>query len=235
MKKFFLFLLTAQSLILTGFSQDMTDLVNKVRAKLDQVHDYVAEGSLKTDVSFIKAPMGRVKAYFKKPDKFRLKKEGGISILPKGGVSINLSSIIATNNFDAIDGGESTVDGIKTKVAKLLPTDENSEIILSTLYIDESNELVRKAVTTTKENGTYEITMTYGKYSSVGLPDKVIFSFNTKNYKLPKGVTLEFDEGEKPSDFDKLKNRKGKVEIKYSSYIINKGVDDSVFNNEKIN
>jgi hypothetical protein len=121
------------------------------------------------------------------------------------------------------------VDGIKTKVAKLIPTDENSEIVLSTLYIDEPNQLVRKAVTTTKENGTYEIRMFYGKYSNFGLPDKVIFSFNTKDYKLPKGVTLEFDEGEKPSDLDKLKNRKGNVEIKYSSYTINEGVDDSVF------
>jgi outer membrane lipoprotein-sorting protein len=229
MKKFFLFLLIAQSLMLAGFSQDMTQLLNKVRVKLDQVTDYVAEGSLKTDVSFIKAPMGRVKVYFKKPDKFKLKKEGGISILPKGGVSINLSSIVTTNNFAAIAAGESMVDGAKTTVVKLLPTEENSEIILSTLYIDELNQLVRKAVTTTKENGTYEITMTYGKYSSFGLPDKVIFSFNTKDYKLPKGVTLEFAEGEKPSDLDELKNRKGKVEIKYSSYIINKGVDDNVF------
>jgi len=226
MKKFFLFLLIAQSLMLPVLSQDMTQLVNKVRVKLDQVNDYVAEGSLKTNVSFIKAPMGRVKVYFKKPDKFKLKKEGGISILPKGGVSINLSSIVATNNFAAIAAGESMVDGAKTTVIKLLPTDENSEIILSTLYIDELNQLVRKAVTTTKENGTYEITMTYGKYSSFGLPDKITFSFNTKDYKLPKGVTLEFDEGEKPLDRDKLKNRKGKVEIKYSSYIINKGVDD---------
>ena len=31
--------------------------------------------------------------------------------------------------------------------------------------------------------------MTYGKYAEYGLADKVIFSFNTKDYKLPKGVT----------------------------------------------
>jgi outer membrane lipoprotein-sorting protein len=224
-----LLLFMAQCFMLTAFSQDMTELVNKVRAKLDQVNDYVAEGSLKTDVSFIKAPVGRVKVYFKKPDKFKLKKEGGISILPRGGVSINLSSIATTNNFAAIAAGESMVDGIQTKVVKLPPTDENSEIILSTLYIDESNQLVAKAVTTTKENGTYEITMAYGKYIKFGLPDKVTFSFNTKDYKLPKGVTLEFEEDEKPSDLDRLKNRKGKVEIKYSSYVINEGVDDDVF------
>jgi hypothetical protein len=58
----------------------------------------------------------------------------------------------------------------------------------------------------------------------------VIFSFNTKDYKLPKGVTFEYDAGETAkTQEDKLKNKKGKVEILYENYLINKGVDDSVF------
>lgn len=210
-------------------AQDMTALINKVKAKLDQVNDYTAEGVLKTDVTFIKAPAGKVKVYFKKPNKFKLKKDGGIYILPKGGVSVNTSSMVMTENYVALAAGELVIDGVKTKVVKLLPTDENSEVVLSTLYIDETSLLVRKAITTTKDNGTYEISLTYGKYTNYGLPDKIVFSFNTKDYKLPKGVTLEFDEGEKKSDADKLKNKKGRVEITYSTYTINKGVDDSVF------
>jgi len=210
-------------------AQDMTELINKVKAKLDQVNDYVAKGTLKTDVTFIKAPAGKITMYFKKPDKFKLKKDGGISILPKGGVTVNLNSIITSSNYVALAAGESIIDSAKTKIVKLLPTDENSNIILSTLYIDEANLLIRKAVTTTKENGTYEINMSYGKYSNYALPDKVIFSFNTKDYKLPKGITLEFEGNEKSSDIDKLKNKKGKVEITYIYYTINQGVDDGVF------
>lgn len=209
-------------------AQDMSALVKEIKAKLDKVNDYVAEGSLKTDVSFIKAPAGKIKVWFKKPDKFHLTRDKGISILPKGGVSINLRSIITEDNFVALAAGESTIDGVQTKIVKMLPTDENSDIVLSTLYIDENALLVRKVITTTKENGTYEINLFYGKYSSYALPDKIIFSFNTKDYKLPKGITLEFDEEGKP-DLNKLKNKKGKVEITYSSYTINKGVDDSVF------
>lgn len=67
-------------------AQDVTTLINKVKAKLDAVNDYEADGKMKTDVAFIKAPLGKVKVYFKKPNKFRLKKDGGISLLPKGGV-----------------------------------------------------------------------------------------------------------------------------------------------------
>lgn len=229
MKKIFAFLFLTQCIYLNLHAQDMTELVNKVKAKLDQVNDYTADGTLKTDVTFIKAPSGKVKVYFKKPDKFKLKKDGGISILPKGGVSVNMNSMVMTGGFVALSAGEAVVDGTKTKVVKLLPNDESSDIVLSTLYIDETNLVVRKAVTTTKENGTYEIAMTYGKYMNYGLPDKVVFSFNTKDYKLPKGISLEFDDGQKPSDMDKLKNKKGRVEITYGSYIINKGVDDAVF------
>lgn len=229
MRPLFIFLLTFHLSLFTS-AQDMTALVMKVKAKLDQVNDYEADGRMKTDVAFIKAPVGKVKIYFKKPDKFRLKKDGGISLLPKGGVSVNMNSIVTTDQFVALAAGEAVVGGIKTKVVKMLPVNENSDVVLTTMYIDEANLLVRKAVTTTKENGTYEIEMVYGKYAGFGLPDKVTFSFNTKNYKLPKGLTLEFDDNEKPlTEEQKLKNKKGRVEITYTNYSINKGIADAIF------
>ena len=109
----------------------MNALVKRVKTKLDLVNDYEADGNMKTDVSFIKAPIGKVKVYFKKPNHFRLKKNGGISLLPKGGVSVNMSSLIATNDFVAIAAGESMVNGTTTKVVKLLPSNDNSDIVLT--------------------------------------------------------------------------------------------------------
>ena len=48
---------------------------------------------------------------------------------------------------------------------------------------------------------------------------------------MPKGITMEFDDDDKKSKEmkDKMKNKKGKVEISYTAYLINKGIDDSVF------
>jgi len=210
-------------------AQDVTVLINKVKAKLDKVNDYTATGVLKTDVAFIKAPVSKVVVYYKKPNHFRLAKNGGISVLPKGGISVNMGNIIGTENFTALDAGNAIINKINTKVVKLLPNDENSDVVLSTIYIDEANLLIYKAVTTTRENGTYELTMMYGKYADYALPDKVQFSFNAKDYKLPKGITLDFNENTGTAETNKLKNKKGKVEIDYSSYTINKGVNDSVF------
>jgi len=56
----------------------------------------------------------------------------------------------------------------------------------------------------------------------------VLFSFNAKDYKLPKGITLEFDDTDKAVK-DKMKGKKGRVEINYTAYSINTGLSDAIF------
>ena len=194
---------------------------------MNLVKNYRAEGTLYTDVSFIKIPESKISVLFKNPDKFKIRKQEGIAIVPKGGVSINLSSLIGGSNYTAVDAGQSTIGGQPVAVIKLLPLDENSDIVLSTLYIDPNDAVVRKAKTTTKTNGSYEIEFTYNKYRQWGLPDKVIFLFDAKDYKLPKGVTFEYETGEQGSS--KPASGQGRIEIRYNSYTINKGISDKEF------
>jgi outer membrane lipoprotein-sorting protein len=221
------------ALAATSFSlqaQDVKDLLKKVKEKYDKVNDYTATGKMKTNVAFIKAPVANVTVYYKKPDKLKIKNEKGISFIPKGTVNVNLNNVLGLSNFEAVDGGTETVSGISCKVVKIFPLSDAEEISRATLYIDEKQQLVMKSVIKSGEKGTYELQMSYKNYSAYGLPDKVIFTFNTDNYKLPKGVTLDYDNGtgnKKPEE--KLKNKKGKVEITYASYTINKGVDDTIF------
>jgi outer membrane lipoprotein-sorting protein len=212
-------------------AQDETELVKKVKAKLDKVNDYQADGKMKIDVPFINAPESDVVIYFKKPDKYKVKKSGGISILPKGGVTVNTNTLLMNDHYDVVPAKSTELSGIPVKVVKLLPTDENSDVVLTTLYIDDKNLVIRKASVNTKENGSYDIELSYGKFIDWGLPDKVIFSFNTKDYKLPKGITFDYEKGEQKKD-ETIKNKKGKVEITYSSYKINKGISDEEFKSE---
>jgi hypothetical protein len=153
--------------LLIAFSiqaQTAEEIITKVRAKLDKVNDYEARGKMKTNVIFMKAPIARVKVYYKKPNQLRIINESGISFIPKGSVNINLSTIfVNTTGFDLIDAGKETGTGLR--IIKLLPKDENAEIVLSTLFIDETLFLIRKSKTTTRENGTYELEMNYGKYA----------------------------------------------------------------------
>jgi outer membrane lipoprotein-sorting protein len=227
--KFLLILVACLVSASSLFAQNEEALLQKVKARLEKVTDYEAAGKMKLDVSFINAPESAVTIYFKKPNKFKVKKAGGISILPKGGVSVNTASLLPATSYQTVSGGKGVVDGKQTVIVKLIPTDEASDVVLSTLYIDEKEAVIRKAVVTTKESGTYNVQMNYGKYTAWGLPDKVIFSFNTKDYKLPKGITFEYEKGGAKKAEDKTKNNKGSVTITYESYKINKGVDEKNF------
>ena len=140
-----------------------------------------------------------------------------------------MSNILSNGKYTVLDAGTDKIGNTVVKVVKLLPEDDNADVVLSTLYIDEANLVICKAKTTTRDNGSYELEMSYGRYAAFGLPDKVIFSFNTKDYKLPKGVTFDFDDGENKKTDDKAKKQKGRAEIDFRSYNINKGIDDAVF------
>ena len=222
--------ITVFSLMSFTFYQktDIKEILEKVKAKYDKVNDYTATGKLKTNILFIKAPVATVKVYYKKPDKLRIKNEKGISLIPKGTVNINPNNVLTLKDYESFDGGTEKVNGKECRIIKIFPLDDKNDISRATLYIDETEMLVMKSVITSKENGTYELVLTYGTQKNWALPDKVNFTFNTKEFKLPKGISIDYDNGSE-RDSRKEKDKKGKIEITYSSYIINQGVADSNF------
>jgi hypothetical protein len=232
MKRIIFFLFLFQLSVFTQ-AQDVNVLVQKVKDKINLVNDYEASGRMKTNVVFLKVPVADVKMYYKKPNRLKIKNEKGISFIPKGAVNMNLSNVLSSGKYTVIDAGSDKVGNTAVKVVKLLPEDDNADVVLSTLYIDVANLVILKTKTTTRDNGTYELEMSFGKYIAYGLPDKIIFSFNTKDYKMPKGVTFDFDDGSQKKTFaekEKLKNQKGKMEISITGYVVNKGIADNVFN-----
>jgi outer membrane lipoprotein-sorting protein len=210
-------------------AQDPASLMKMIQTRLEKINDYEASASLKTQIPFLKVPDAMVKIYYKKPDKIWIKNENGISLVPKETVSISLYSLV-NSHYQALDAGSDKVQGIPVRIIKLLPADENGELVLATVYIDTRQMLVLKVKTTTRENGTSEVELFYGKFVDIGLPDKIVFSFNTQDFKLPKGVTFDYDDGSvKKMESETKQNQRGKIEITYLSYSLNKGISDALF------
>jgi len=229
MKKTQILFLLVLFLFNTKAQAQVDPLIEKVSQKLAMVNDYIASGTIKTDVSFIKASLGKVKVYFKKPNLMKVKKDGGISLLPRGGVSLTIASLLNTKQYMAIPSGTQVLNGKLLTVIKLIPNDDNLDWVIATLWIDPIDALVYRTATTTKESGSYEINMQYGAYAKYGLASKIVFSFNAKDYKLPNGVTLEFGDEDLAAKQKALKNKKGIIEISYSNYTINKGIPSGIF------
>ncbi len=215
---------------LFSYAQDVNVLVQKVKEKINKVNDYTADAKMKTNVSFLKVPVANVKLYFKKPGQLKIVNEKGISFIPKGAVNMNMNNVFSSGKYTVLDAGNDKIGKTDVKVVKLLPEDENADVVLSTLYIDAANEVILKTKTTTRDNGTYELEMLYGNNISYSLPAKIIFTFNTKDYKMPKGVTFDFEDGsKKKTTGDKMKNKTGKIELTVNNYKINKGIPAAVF------
>ncbi len=210
-------------------AQHARELLELVKAKIEKVNNYTARGEMKTTVSFMKVPAAEVKVYFKQPGRVKIVNEKGISLVPKGTVSISLSNLLH-GDYQALDAGNDVVNGRPVTVINLLPSDQNGEVVLSRLYIDTARALILLAKTTTRQSGTNELEMTYGRYAAFALPDKVIFTFSTQDYKLPKGVTFDYDDGStRKKESPGRENQRGKIEIDYHDYTINKGLADAVF------
>lgn len=219
--KYILVLISVIFIHTTGKTQDVNTLMNLIKIKLDKINSYEALATMKTSIAYLKIPIAKVKVRFKKPNELSIQSNSGVTFIPKGVNAISLQNIFS-NEFTAIDAGKLTTKDKSLRIIKLLPVSQNSNIVLSTLYINETDLVVEKNTTTTKEDGTYEIEMKYGKYVKYGLPDKLTFTFNAKDYKIPKGLTLDFDNSSPENKKQpQMKSNKGTAEIVFEKYTIN--------------
>lgn len=226
MKKITLILLMTISIF--GQTNDPYKILEKVKDKFNGINDYSADVSIKLDVSFIQMPDRKAKVYFKKPDKFRIKSDG-FAMLPKQGM--NFSPVIfLSDDFDALNVKTDTLDGTNVEIIKIIPRSDSSQIILSTLWIDTKNNVIKKVEASTSDAGNFEIQFYYSKELKFGLPDEMRFSFNMKNLRLPNMSPKNHDD--KKQMFEG-KSAEGKVIIKYSGYEVNKGIDDKIFEQDE--
>lgn len=216
---------------------DANALFLKLRQKLDAVKDYVADVRMKVNVSFMRVPPLSGKLYFKAPDKMKLDRTGGISIMPRKSISMTLNSLIPAGEATVIDAGYEQLGNVRTRVVKVVPGSDQTNIVLTKIWIDEERLLALRTETTTRDNGTVKMDLQYGNYIAQGLPDHVTFLLDVKDYKLPKGVTMDYDntmaEAKTPAKAEAVKSKKGKIEITYLKYEINKGISDDIFLEKK--
>lgn len=217
---------------------DAEALFYRLRDKIVSVKDYTARVKMKIDISFMKVPPLNGTLYFKSPDKLRLERNGGISIMPKKSVNLTLNNLIPSGGATVIDAGTDTVAGKTVRVLKVVPNSDQTDIVLTKMWVDEERLLALKTETTTRDNGTVKVELEYGRYTDLALPDKVTFLLDVKEYKMPKGVTMDYDDGSEATEIkkaadDNKKRKKGKIQIAYLDYKINTGLSDAVFAEKK--
>ena len=225
--KLLLFLLFVTNLVFTQ-SKDPDKILENVVDNFSKVQDYSVDVNIKIDVEFIKVPETKAKIFFKQPDKIHLESDG-FAMLPKNGMEFSPTALI-TKEHTAIYEKDVVLNGVNTSLIKVIPLGDQGDVILSTLWVDQVMNVIRKVESTTKTNGTFTIDFSYAKDLKYPLPSEIIFSFNVDKMNIPATISGETA----PKNPKKKKGRsdgvtKGKVIVKYNNYEVNKGIADSIF------
>jgi len=211
-------------------SKDPDEILDRVKAAFKKIEDYEVDIRVKIDVNFLKVPDSEAKLYFKQPNKIHVESEK-FALLPRQG--LNFSPVgLMSGKYTALYEREDTIGNILTSVIKIIPIGNESDIILSTFWIDQSRDLIMKVESSRKPMGTFSIDFTYEKYDDhYELPSQMEFTFTVDRMMFPRGMDGQSDDDE---DSDKKINSKtGKVYITYTNYKVNQGLPDELFETEK--
>lgn len=213
-------------------TKDPDEILIKVKEAFKIVNDYEVDIHIKVDVNFLKVPESDAKLYFKQPDKIHLESEK-FALLPKQG--LNFSPLALLNEkYTALYEGEDTIRGVQTCVVKVIPIGNTSDVILSTLWIDQSRDLIIKIESSRKPTGTFSIDFTYEKCNDeYEMPSTMIFTFTVDRMRIPRGMNGQLDV-EDGTDSEKSGPIEGKVYITYSNYKVNQNLPDELFENTEM-
>ncbi len=216
-----------------GFAQnkDPNKILKAVKTRFDKVQDYQVDVSVKVNMDFVKVPESKAKLYFKQPDKVKIDSKG-FTMLPKQSINFSPAQLLK-GNFTALYVRNELGNNKNLDVIKIIPNSDTTDVILTTLWIDQSQSVITKVETSTKKGGTIQIDFSYD-LKTIALPTMLRFSFNLGDVQMPINVESTRDQDDKRGDKKSGKAiLKGSVIIIYSDYKINTGIPDSFFAEKK--
>jgi len=234
MKKLFIILLLFGFVGSHSYSQknDPDFILKNILDNFNKVQDYEVNIKIRVDVDFLKVPETEAKIYFRQPDKVHFESET-FALLPREGFDFSPATLLK-KKYTAFYVRQDTIDNYITSVVKVIPLGETDDVILSTLWVDQSKNVVRKVESTTKTKGTFVIELKYDQTNlAYPLPSLMIFTFNIDKTNIPVGFSGDLGSDPNPKKKDDKPTTTGKVFVTYSNYKVNIGIPDKVFEEKK--
>ncbi|HAX14555.1 MAG TPA: hypothetical protein DIV44_03170 [Leeuwenhoekiella sp.] len=187
-----------------------------IKAKMDAVNTFSAKLQLDLDAPFINMPTKRAEMEYQRGKDLKFSSDDFV-ILPKRGLDFTLSELFE-HPFITVDRGMQTLDENQVKVLNVIPTGDDSDMALATLFLDTEQQRIAASEITTKKNGTYKLKMQYDQTSTV-LPNYVEVAFAIEKLKIP----LNFMGSDTKIDRKTMRNmdtKTGVLKLKITDYQI---------------
>ncbi|RXG27767.1 hypothetical protein [Leeuwenhoekiella palythoae] len=187
-----------------------------IKAKMDAVNTFSAKLQLDLDAPFINMPTKRAEMEYQRGKDLKFSSDDFV-ILPKRGLDFTLSELFE-HPFITVDRGMQTLDGNQVKVLNVIPTGDDSDMALATLFLDTEQQRIAASEITTKKNGTYKLKMQYDQALTI-LPNYVEVAFAIEKLKIP----LNFMGSDTKIDRKTMRNmdtKTGVLKLKITDYQI---------------
>tara|TARA_B110000438_G_C15575976_1_gene547427 strand:+ start:62 stop:808 length:747 start_codon:yes stop_codon:yes gene_type:complete len=224
---------------------DLEKIKNKIITQFSKIDDYQVDINIKINMTGFRMPKKKIKMFFKNPDKLNIK-TNGFAIIPKTGINNNPNELFEMFNY--ITEVKRTIrdnkqfyfitgivnpDSIDVPIKNF--QSEESKIIMS-LLIDAKEWIITEVDIFLGKEKIFSIKTDYINIDNIMVPQETKLVIGIKEISRIKNnfnSDLLFNSDNdlaKASGFN-LKNDefKGEISMKFSNYIINKGIDDKVF------
>jgi outer membrane lipoprotein-sorting protein len=199
------------------------EILDRVEQTLMRVDDYTATLDIVADIEGLSVPPMNVTMYFKQPDKVHFDSEG-FALIPREGLAMSLTKL--KENFSVGRTDRDTVHGEPAYRLTLEPKSERTRTRRLQVLVNPDRWTVERIVTSTVNGRSIEATFVY---------------MDVEGYWLPSALDVHFaasrsDSTDIPSWEQQPRGRgprEGKLEIRYSSYRINTGLRDELFDQQQ--
>lgn len=225
MRKLIIFLIIFVNSIY-GQDKNADKIIQRVKANFDLINDYIVEIKGKVDFPDAVIPELRAKIFFKKPDKFKVDSDN-FMIIPKQSIRFN-PDILYEKDFSSLLTGEVDIDNIKHYIIRLISNNLEVEEVV-TIWVNSKNFTIRKMNVIGSRVGKIEIEFLYKHIEEkYWLPEKLTATFEASRIRFPR---IKRNEREQRSENNSAKS--GKISIEYFNYVVNKGIEDKIFEEKK--
>jgi hypothetical protein len=188
----------------------------RIKKRMDSLKQFSASLILNLDVPFIQMPTKTANITYVKGKRMMFTSKDFV-MLPKRGLDFSLSEIFKYP-FITVDRGIEKRNGRSLKVINIIPTTNQSDLALATLYMDTKAVRVVQSEINTRKEGSYTLLMNYALLKDI-LPNYVEATFAIEKLKIPlnfmgKGTTID------RKKMRSMETKTGKIKMQIRNYTI---------------
>lgn len=195
-------------------AQQIDPLLSQIKQRLDSIAGFEVSVRMEVDIRHVNMPDKTAELTYERGKSAHIESEDFV-LIPKRGLDFGLVELYKYP-FMTLNLGQVSFQGRTCELVKVIPTTDESDYAIATLWLDARASRILKSQISTKKNGVFDIAYQYAGPADI-LPAEVRVDFLVNDIRIP----LRFLGREAQVDKEQLKadpGQKGAITLRFSGY-----------------